>query len=94
LYPLFFSLSRCDTSLDLRYAFLGATEHDAHHEHFDVNFGVSLFMDKLLGTGFEGSALQAKVNRSRLSRKGGTASSTKAAAVGISAHGGRGKKAD
>jgi len=50
-----------------RYAFLGATEHDAHHEFFDTNYGVSLFMDKLLGTHFEGSDLQKKVmaNRAR-----------------------------
>jgi len=43
------------------YAFLGARDHDEHHEHFDVNFGVGLFMDRLCGTGFEGSALEEKV---------------------------------
>jgi sterol desaturase/sphingolipid hydroxylase (fatty acid hydroxylase superfamily) len=48
-----------------RYAFLGAEEHDAHHEHFDANYGVSLFMDKLCGTHFEGSALQRRVNEAR-----------------------------
>lgn len=43
------------------YAFLGAENHDLHHEHFDYNFGVGVFMDKLLGTGFEGSEREAAI---------------------------------
>ena len=43
------------------YYIFGAEEHDAHHEHFDYNYGVSVFMDKLLGTGFKGSAREAAI---------------------------------
>jgi sterol desaturase/sphingolipid hydroxylase (fatty acid hydroxylase superfamily) len=43
------------------YPFFGALDHDAHHEHFDVNYGVGVFMDKLFGTMFEGSELEKKV---------------------------------
>ena len=45
------------------YFFLGATDHDAHHEHFYCNYGVGVFMDKLFKTEYEGSDLQKKVNR-------------------------------
>jgi len=38
------------------YVAFGAQGHDAHHEHFDYNYGVGVFMDKLLGTTYEGSA--------------------------------------
>ena len=37
------------------YYILGAENHDWHHEHFDYNYGVSVFMDKILGTEFHGS---------------------------------------
>jgi len=37
------------------YFVFGAESHDRHHEFFDYNFGVSVFMDKLLGTEFDGS---------------------------------------
>ena len=43
------------------YRFMGATDHDLHHEHLFCNYGVGLFMDKLLGTEYEGSELQRKV---------------------------------
>ena len=39
------------------YSFLGGEKHDLHHQYFDYNFGVSLFMDKLCGTEFENSKL-------------------------------------
>jgi sterol desaturase/sphingolipid hydroxylase (fatty acid hydroxylase superfamily) len=32
------------------YLLLGASDHDAHHELFDLNYGVGVFMDKLLKT--------------------------------------------
>ena len=45
------------------YRFMGATDHDLHHEHLYCNYGVGIFMDKLFQTEFEGSELQAKVNQ-------------------------------
>ncbi len=43
------------------YTFLGASSHDAHHEHLDCNYGTQVFMDKLFGTEFVGSELERKV---------------------------------
>jgi len=43
------------------YPAFGAANHDAHHEHLYCNYGVGVFMDKLMGTEFEGSELQAVV---------------------------------
>jgi len=43
------------------YFLLGAESHDQHHEFFDYNFGVSVFMDELLGTKFEGSAAHSRL---------------------------------
>jgi hypothetical protein len=43
------------------YFFLGAEEHDAHHEHFHCNYGTGVFMDALFGTRFKGSALERQV---------------------------------
>ena len=39
--------------------------HDRHHEFFDYNFGVSVFMDKLLGTEFDGSAPAKRLKSKR-----------------------------
>ena len=47
------------------YYVFGAEEHDRHHEFFDYNFGVSVFMDKLLGTSFEGSKLDLSLRAKR-----------------------------
>ena len=55
------------------YAVFGATDHDRHHEHFDCNFGVGVFMDSLFGTQFEGSRLEARVaarKREAVSKRG------------------------
>jgi len=41
------------------YRCLGAQNHDIHHEHFDYNYGVDVFMDMMLGTSFRGSAREA-----------------------------------
>ena len=51
------------------YFFLGATDHDAHHEHLYCNYGVGVMMDKIFKTEYEGSELQAKVNQRTGSRK-------------------------
>ena len=48
------------------YYIFGAEEHDRHHEFFDYNFGVSIFMDKMLGTSFDGSALGRSIRAKRL----------------------------
>merc|ERR1711924_496739 len=37
------------------WLFLGAQEHDWHHEFFNYSYGVVGIMDGLCGTGFEGS---------------------------------------
>lgn len=55
------------------YSFLGGVSHDQHHEFFDINYGTSVFMDKLLGTEYEGSELQKKVEAKKakaLAKKG------------------------
>jgi len=48
------------------YLPFGALHHDQHHEHFDYNFGVAVFMDKLFGTGFHGSAREKAILGKRL----------------------------
>ena len=45
------------------YLALGATDHDRHHLYYDTNFGVGLFMDRLLGTGFVEDARAAGAKR-------------------------------
>jgi hypothetical protein len=42
-----------------------AHDHDAHHEHFNYNFGVGGLMDTIFGTHFEGSELQKKLARKK-----------------------------
>ena len=51
------------------YHFLGAQNHDWHHEHFNYNFGTKVFMDTLLGTNYEGSPLWMK-NEKNASKRG------------------------
>ena len=52
------------------YRVLGAENHDGHHEHFDYNFGVGVFMDKLFGTEFEGSAREKAILAKRANQSG------------------------
>ena len=48
-----FAFSLISTSMTHSgYRFFGADDHDRHHEHFDCNFGVGVFMDRLCGTTF------------------------------------------
>ena len=51
------------------YSFLGGEEHDLHHQYFDYNFGVSLFMDKLCGTEYENSRLWHRHNNKQNNKK-------------------------
>ena len=51
--------ARFPTLSSLLYRCLGAQNHDIHHEHFDYNYGVDVFMDMMLGTSFRGSAREA-----------------------------------
>ena len=48
------------------YLFFSAEGHDAHHEFFNYNFGVSVFMDKLCGTCYAGSPLWEKNEAKKL----------------------------
>lgn len=45
------------------YKFLGALDHDRHHEHLHCNYGVGVFMDSVFSTKYEGSELERKVNK-------------------------------
>lgn len=54
------------------YSFLGAVDHDLHHEHLLCNYGVGVFMDVLFGTTYEGSTLEQQV----LKRKAHKAAAT------------------
>jgi len=51
------------------YPVFGASDHDAHHEHLYCNYGTGVFMDKMLGTEYEGSELQAAVRTRTGARK-------------------------